>query len=219
MDTMLVWSKNQESQHGNEQRFTKQNFTFVWGHYITSVSEQEKYYGLFHLSAVKWRADKEEAGADNATNLHIGLPSMNIAVSLQSLQILGLYHQINPNQYKHGRDIHFHHPQEASFFYYFKGLQQFGSSLGSFAVFLQIYNIIIWAGCWSVFIAFASMLHVSLTINSSFLLWEDWVPVSAWEEAVVRVNTLYKHMDWTVKWRQHCLYKVIKDMSLLEFLE
>lgn len=54
-----------------------------------------------------------------------------------------------------------------------------GGSLGSFVVLLQIYNIRKWAGCWSVFIVFSSILHVSLIINSSFLLWKNRVPLSA----------------------------------------
>lgn len=51
--------------------FLQENFTFVWGHYITSASEQEQIFWFISSQ----RADREEA-----TNLHIASPSMNPAV-------------------------------------------------------------------------------------------------------------------------------------------
>lgn len=117
------------------------------------------------------RADREEAGDGNATNLHINLPSMSTAVSLRSLEILDSYHQINPNTCKHGGYIHFCHLWE-SFFMISRAFCDLGGILGNFVVFLQICNIRKWAGCWSVFSVSSSILQVSLTINSSFLLWE-----------------------------------------------
>lgn len=75
MDTMVFWSKNQESEHKNDQRsykigvriLAREDFLLCYFNRIshlstdiTSVSEKEKYYGLYYLSAETWRADREE---------------------------------------------------------------------------------------------------------------------------------------------------------------